>query len=95
MGPAAQLIQAARRAGLTVIADEAHGPHFYLHSGFPPGALRLGADAAVQSTHKMLGSLTQSSWLHLVRAVFRRRVLESLLAGEFKSALFVDGSRLM
>ncbi|MGI6129187.1 MAG: aminotransferase class I/II-fold pyridoxal phosphate-dependent enzyme [bacterium] len=79
VGPAAQLIQAARRAGLTVIADEAHGPHFYLHSGFPPGALRLGADAAVQSTHKMLGSLTQSSWLHLGSGrISPARVLEVL-----------------
>jgi arginine decarboxylase len=65
VGPAAELIQAAHQAGLTVIADEAHGAHFYFHPDFPPGALRLGADAVVQSPHKLLGSLTQSSWLHL------------------------------
>ena len=65
VGPARELIAAAQAAGLTVIADEAHGPHFYLHPELPPGALTLGADLAAQSTHKLLGSLTQSSWLHL------------------------------
>ncbi len=65
VGPAAELIQDAQKAGLTVIADEAHGPHFYFHSDFPAGALALGVDAAVQSTHKLLGSFTQSSWLHI------------------------------
>lgn len=65
VGPARELTAAAHAAGLTVIADEAHGPHFYLHPLLPPGVLTLGADLAAQSTHKLLGSLTQSSWLHL------------------------------
>lgn len=65
VGRTGELTASAHAAGLTVIADEAHGPHFYLHPDFPAGALRLGADIAVQSTHKLLGSLTQSSWLHL------------------------------
>lgn len=79
VGPAAELIDAAKGAGLTVIADEAHGPHFYFHPDFPTGALRLGADAAVQSTHKLLGSLTQSSWLHLgSNRISPQRVAEAL-----------------
>lgn len=79
VGPAAELIQAAQKAGLTVIADEAHGPHFYFHPDFPAGALRLGADAAAQSTHKLLGSLTQSSWLHLgTERISPQRVAEAL-----------------
>ena len=47
------------------IADEAHGNHVYFHEDFPPGALKLGADISCQSSHKMSGSLTQSSMLHL------------------------------
>lgn len=65
IGRARELATAAHAASLPVIADEAHGPHFYLHPDLPPGALTLGADLAAQSTHKLLGSLTQSSWLHI------------------------------
>ncbi|NLY49494.1 MAG: decarboxylase [Firmicutes bacterium] len=69
VGQTRRLIAAAHAAGLTVIADEAHGPHFYFHEGLPEGALELGADLVAQSVHKLLGSLTQSSWLHLAGPV--------------------------
>ena len=42
VGPAADDKLGPIRPGL-VIADEAHGAHFYFHPDFPPGALRLGA----------------------------------------------------
>ncbi len=51
--------------GVPLLVDEAHGSHLYFHSAFPEGALEAGADAVVQSTHKTLGSLTQTSMLHL------------------------------
>lgn len=54
-----------RRGGLLLV-DEAHGAHFSFAPGFPPSALRCGADASVQSWHKTAGSLTQSAML-LVR----------------------------
>lgn len=50
--------------GIPVIVDEAHGAHFGFHCGLPRTALEQGADLAVQSTHKVLSSLTQSSMLH-------------------------------
>ncbi|WP_072619978.1 aminotransferase class I/II-fold pyridoxal phosphate-dependent enzyme [Spirulina major] len=50
--------------GLPLIVDEAHGPHFGFHPDLPPSALSLGADLTVQSTHKVLGALTQASMLH-------------------------------
>ncbi|XP_020100804.1 uncharacterized protein LOC109718796 isoform X3 [Ananas comosus] len=50
--------------GIPLIVDEAHGAHFGFHLGFPRTALEQGADLAVQSTHKVLSSLTQSSMLH-------------------------------
>ncbi|MGB7416757.1 MAG: aminotransferase class I/II-fold pyridoxal phosphate-dependent enzyme [Thermosynechococcaceae cyanobacterium] len=49
---------------IPLLVDEAHGPHFAFHSGLPPSALSAGADLAVQSTHKVLGALTQAAMLH-------------------------------
>lgn len=50
---------------IPLIVDEAHGAHLGFHSKLPKSALQLGADLAVQSTHKVLCSLTQSSMLHM------------------------------
>ncbi|KAI9083420.1 hypothetical protein K1719_034634 [Acacia pycnantha] len=44
---------------IPLIVDEAHGAHLGFHSKLPKSALQLGADLAVQSTHKVLCSLTQ------------------------------------
>ncbi|KAI3447304.1 hypothetical protein Pfo_003969 [Paulownia fortunei] len=49
---------------IPVIVDEAHGAHFGFHQQLPNSALAQGADLVVQSTHKVLCSLTQSSMLH-------------------------------
>ncbi|MDR0519277.1 MAG: DegT/DnrJ/EryC1/StrS family aminotransferase [Clostridiales Family XIII bacterium] len=59
------LIDATHAHGGLFIADEAHGNHVYFHEDLPSGALALGADFACQSIHKMSGSLTQSSMLHI------------------------------
>ena len=50
-------------AGKLLLIDEAHGPHFRFHPDLPASAMRAGADMAVQSTHKILGPLAQSSVL--------------------------------
>lgn len=50
---------------IPLLVDEAHGAHFNFHADLPPSAMSLGADLTVQSTHKTLSSLTQSSMLHL------------------------------
>jgi arginine decarboxylase len=63
--PVADLAELAHSRGLPLIVDEAHGTHFALHPSFPPSALSCGADLVVHSPHKTLGSLTQSSLLHL------------------------------
>lgn len=59
------IIPFAKAKGLIVLVDEAHGPHFFFHPKLPPSALEGGADLVVQSTHKILGSMTQASMLHL------------------------------
>ncbi|KAL9227149.1 hypothetical protein vseg_002877 [Gypsophila vaccaria] len=65
--------------GIPLIVDEAHGAHFGFHSELPISALQQGADVAVQSTHKVLCSLTQSSMLHLSgKLVDRERICRCL-----------------
>jgi arginine/lysine/ornithine decarboxylase len=56
---------AVHAAGAVLLVDEAHGAHLGLHPRLPATALAQGADAAVQSTHKMLGALTPGAMLHL------------------------------
>lgn len=51
--------------GIPNLVDEAHGPHFPFSTRLPQKALRPGVTATVQSPHKILSSLTQSSWLHV------------------------------
>ena len=59
------IVQLAHRYGLLVLADEAHGTHFYFGDNLPPAAMHVGADMAAVSMHKSGGSLTQSSFLLL------------------------------
>lgn len=61
-----EIVEIAHSHGVPVLVDEAHGAHFAFHSQLPPSAMQTGADLAAVSTHKLLGSLTQSSML-LVR----------------------------
>lgn len=59
------IIALAKERDLVVLVDEAHGPHLRFHPRLPRPALEAGADACVQSTHKIIGGMTQSSMLHL------------------------------
>lgn len=66
---------------VAVIADEAHGAQLYFSGQEEiPAALAAGCDISVQSTHKMLGSLTQSSMLHVRGERIDRRMLRSLIS---------------
>jgi lysine decarboxylase len=57
--------EAAHAAGVPLVVDQSWGPHFGFHPDLPESALRLGADAVLTSTHKIVGSLTQSAMLHV------------------------------
>jgi arginine decarboxylase len=57
----------AHEAGAALIVDNAWGSHFGFHPALPESPLRLGADAVLASTHKIVGSLTQSAMLHVGR----------------------------
>ncbi len=56
---------AAREHDRILLVDEAHGPHLHFHPALPPSAVDAGADLTVQSTHKIVGGMTQASMLHL------------------------------
>lgn len=57
------ITQLAHQYGMRVLADEAHGTHFYFGRRLPVCAMAAGADMASVSMHKSGGSLTQSSLL--------------------------------
>lgn len=75
----ASIADIAHRAGKPLLVDEAHGAHFGFHPDLPASALSSGADAVVQSTHKMLSAMTMGAMLHmqgerLVRQAVRQRL---------------------
>ncbi len=55
--------EVAHAAGAALIVDNAWGSHFGFHEQLPSSPLRLGADAMIASTHKIVGSLGQSAML--------------------------------
>ncbi|MBI3607830.1 MAG: aminotransferase class I/II-fold pyridoxal phosphate-dependent enzyme [Nitrospirae bacterium] len=59
-----RIVPYAHEKGLVVLVDEAHGPHLKFHPELPASALEAGADLCVQSTHKIIGGMTQASMLH-------------------------------
>lgn len=64
-GQLPELTAAVQQKGAWAFVDEAHGGHFQFSPFFPASGLSAGADGVVQSTHKTLGSLTQTSMLHV------------------------------
>jgi arginine decarboxylase len=71
-----ELVEVAHRHGVPLVVDEAWGSHLYFNRRLPQGALRVGADLVLSSTHKTLGSLTQTAILHLGEG---ERIDESLV----------------
>ncbi|MGG4497511.1 aminotransferase class I/II-fold pyridoxal phosphate-dependent enzyme [Brevibacillus reuszeri] len=61
----AKMAATVHRFDVPLLIDEAHGAHFGFHPAFPRSAMQSGADAAVQSTHKMGTAMTMSSMLHI------------------------------
>jgi arginine decarboxylase len=59
------LVAVAHAHDVPLIVDQAWGPHFGFHPALPGSALHQGADAVLTSTHKIVGSLTQSAMLHV------------------------------
>lgn len=61
-----KIVAVAHNYGVPVVVDEAHGAHLKFHEDLPLSSIEAGADLVASSTHKLMGSMTQSSML-LVR----------------------------
>ncbi len=61
----AALAGVAHDHGVPLIADESWGGHMRFSPQLPEDGIGAGADLVISSTHKMVGSLTQSAILHL------------------------------
>lgn len=88
----------AHEHGMMVLADEAHGTHFYFDDDLPVSAMEAGADFASVSMHKSGGSLTQSSFLltgEQVNADYVRQVinLTQTTSGSYLLMSSLDMSR--
>jgi len=59
-----RIAEIVHKSGKILIVDEAWGAHLNFHPLFPSSALSSGADIVVQSTHKRLPSLSQTSMIH-------------------------------
>lgn len=68
------IINQAKKYGMKVLIDSAHGAHFGAIREIPENPIELGADMVVQSAHKTLPSLTQTSYLHVSDNVDLERV---------------------
>lgn len=78
-GDIAAIVRLAHAHDMTVLVDEAHGPHLVFSEELPMSAMEAGADMAAQSTHKLLGAMTQGSLLlRQGERVSRERVLQML-----------------
>jgi arginine decarboxylase len=60
-----RLAEVAHAHDVPLIVDEAWGAHMAFHEDLPEHAIAAGADLVISSTHKIVGSLTQSAMLHL------------------------------
>ena len=72
-----EIIELAKNQGVRVFVDEAHGGHFLFSEELPATGLECGAHGVVQSTHKTLGSFTQTSMLHCNDPVWFQKVKEA------------------
>jgi lysine decarboxylase len=73
-----KIAELAHRHNMLLLADEAHGTHFYFNENLPVAAMKAGADMSAVSMHKTGGSLTQSSILlcgEKVNADYVRQVI--------------------
>lgn len=58
------IVEFVHQNDMAVMVDEAHGPHLKFSNRLPVQALDAGADICAQSTHKIIGAMTQCSMVH-------------------------------
>ena len=84
------IAEITHKYNIPLLVDEAHGGHFAFHPDLPPSALSMGADLTVQSTHKVLGAMTQASMLHLQgNRITPQRISQALQLVESTSPSYI------
>lgn len=73
------IVKLCHEAGKALLVDEAWGPHLHFHPNLPISATEAGADLVVNSTHKLLGALSQSSILHCREGIVDAGRLEAVI----------------
>ena len=59
------IVKEAKKYGIKILIDSAHGAHLGICDELPCSAVSLGCDIVVNSAHKTLPSLTQTAYLHI------------------------------
>jgi lysine decarboxylase len=72
----AALVEVAHSYGVPLVVDESWGAHLHFHPDLPQSAIDAGADLVISSTHKIVGSLTQSAMLHLGSDRFEAEIID-------------------
>ncbi len=74
-----EIVKLAHNYRVPVLVDEAHGAHLHLSDELPLSAMEAGADVAASSTHKLLGSMTQSSILLVKSNLVKAQRIKAVL----------------
>ncbi|AZK45096.1 aminotransferase class I/II-fold pyridoxal phosphate-dependent enzyme [Paenibacillus lentus] len=74
------IVDLAHHYGIPVLVDEAHGALLHFHDKLPLSAMQAGADLAATSMHKLGGSLTQSSLLHIKKGIVQPEKVQAMFS---------------
>ncbi len=74
-----KIVSIVHSHNMAVVVDEAHGPHLRFSDRMPTQALDAGADICAQSTHKIIGAMTQCSIVHCREGRIRVPQLKAML----------------
>lgn len=74
-----RIVELVHAKNMLVLVDEAHGPHLRFSRRLPVQALDAGADMCAQSTHKIIGAMTQCSMVHCREGRVRVPHLKAML----------------
>lgn len=74
-----QIVEIVHQCEMVVLVDEAHGPHLKFSQRLPLQAIDAGADICAQSSHKIIGALTQASLVHCREGRIRVPHLKAML----------------
>ncbi len=85
----AAITRLAHEHNMLVLADEAHGAHFYFGHNMPLSAMEAGADMSAVSMHKSGGSLTQSSFLLCGEAISPEALRQTINLTQTTSASYL------